>query len=122
MRKQTLNIRTQLIVGFLLVLLFVIGLGLLSHIQAKQLYEREKTLYEHPLQVKEATDNITIDILTSRVAVRDYVIYEDENTRESAQNTIDLSIGDIEKQFEYLYELYLGPISDIDQAYQTFTE
>ena len=122
MRKKSMTIRMQLIVGFLLVLAFVAGLGLVSFIQARQLYEREQALFEHPLQVKEAADNITSDILTSRVAIRDYVIFDDENMKESAQNSLDLSISDIEKQFEVLYQLYLGPISDIDQAYQTFTE
>ncbi len=122
MKKKLLTIRLQLIVGFLLVLAFVVGLGMVSFLQTRQLYEREKSLYEHPLQVKEATDSISMDILTSRVAVRDYVIFDDENTRQTAKHELDLSLGDIEKQFEIIYSLYLGPISDVDAAYQTFSK
>lgn len=122
MKKKALTIRMQLLIGFVLVLAFVASLGLVSFVQTRQLYEREKTLYEHPLQVKEATDSITSDILASRVAIRDFVIFGDEVTRESAMNALALSISDIEDQFDIIYALYLGPINDIDQAYQTFTK
>jgi len=119
-KQRTFNIRLQLIIGFLLVILFVIGFALSSSLQTRQLYERAETLYHHPLQVKEATDNITIDILTSRVAMRDYVIIDDENSKQTARDTISLAFLDIEKQFDMLYELYLGPISDVDEAYATY--
>lgn len=122
MKKRTLSVQAQLIIGFLLVLLFVAGLGLVSFVETRQLYEREKGLYEHPLQVKEATDSITSDILMTRVAIRDYAIFNDEITQDEAQSTFDLSMNDIEKQFELIYALYLGPKSDIDLAYQAFTK
>ncbi len=120
MKQRTFNLRLQLIIGFLLVILFVIGFALSSSLQTRRLYERAETLYYHPLQVKEATDNITIDVLTSRVAIRDYIISDDENNRQTARDTVSLALLDIEKQFDVLYELYLGPISDVDEAYATY--
>jgi CHASE3 domain sensor protein len=60
MGKRSLTISAQLLIGFAMVLAFVIVLGFVSAVQTNRLYEQEKTMYEHPLQVKEAIDEIQI--------------------------------------------------------------
>jgi signal transduction histidine kinase/DNA-binding response OmpR family regulator len=119
-KKRNLTISTQLLIGFLIVLTFVVVLGVVSSVQTTRLYEQEKTLYEHPLQVKEAVDEITSDILESRVGVRDYILFDDAAKKLSALQTVESSFSDIEMQFGILYELYLGPVSDLDSAYDAF--
>ncbi len=120
MKKRNLTIRAQLLIGFSLVLVFVVTLGLVSSVQTNRLYQQEQTLYEHPLQVREAIDEVKGDILESRVAVRDYILIDDEAKRQSALQTVESTFSDIEKQFDILYELYLGPASDLDSAYDSF--
>ncbi|NLI53884.1 MAG: response regulator [Clostridiales bacterium] len=120
MKKKNLTIGAQLLIGFSFVLAFVIVLGVVSSIQTNRLYQREKTLYEHPLQVKEAIDEIKNDIQESRIAIRDFILFDDENKQQAAQQAVQLSFSDIEKQFDVLYALYLGPMSDVDNAYSSF--
>ncbi len=122
MKKKSLTIGAQLLIGFSLVLTFVIVLGVVSSVQTSQLYQKEKTMYEHPLHVREAIDEIQIDILESRVGVRNFLLFEDESKQQAALQMIESSFSDIEKQFDVLYELYLGPAMDLDSAYDSFID
>ncbi len=121
MNKRTLTIGAQLLIGFSVVLAFVVILGAVSGVQTVRLYEREQTLYDHPLQVKEATDQITIDVLDSRVAIRDYILFNDDAVKkQEAQQIIATSFSSIEKQLDKIGELYLGPTEDIERANESF--
>ena len=120
MRNKNIKISTQLVIGFSIVLVFVVVLGLVTYLQTYQLFQHTETLYKHPLQVRETVDEIEIDVLTTRVGVRDLVLSEDEDKRQENIQAIELSLADIQKQFEALYELYLGPATDIDNAYEAF--
>ncbi len=117
-----MTISAQLLIGFSLVLAFVIVLGVVSSIQTSQLYQKEKTMYEHPIQVREAIDEIQIDILESRVGVRNFLLFEDESKQQAALQMIESSFSDIEKQFDILYELYLGSVMDLDRAFDSFID
>jgi signal transduction histidine kinase/DNA-binding response OmpR family regulator len=102
------------------VIAFVALLGVVSYIQTSRLFQQEQTLYEHPLRVKEAIDDIKIDILSTRVGIRDFVLAETDSKKQQAKYAVGLSLDDIQNQFDLLYELYLGPASDVDSAYTSF--
>ena len=84
--KRNVNISSQLLIGFSLVLAFVILLGIVTFVQTQKLYEQETILFEHPLQAREAVDEIKVDILTVRVASRDIVIL---NNEEATQQNLE---------------------------------
>ena len=120
MKNKDLKIGTQLKVGFSIILLLVILFGLLTFIQTDKLFQSEETLYQHPMQVKEAFDDLKAEVEATRIGIRDLVIAEDDEKRQEAVQAIELSLAGIEPQFDTLYELYLGPVSDIDNAHDAF--
>ena len=120
MSKGHLKIRTQLLIGFSIVLALVLILDIVSSILTDRLFMQESAIVEHPLIVSDAIDEIKVDIRDVRIGVRDYVLHEDTASRLAAEEMMDVAFADIEKQFVLLNNLYLGPKSDIESAYNTY--
>ncbi len=120
--KRNVKISTQLQVGFLIVLAFVVLLGGISYFQTNRLYQQEKDLYEYPLQIRRAVDQFNIDILKTRVAVRDYLLFSGETDRRDALETMELSLSDIHNQYESLKALYKGSQKDIEAVDQALLQ
>jgi len=122
MKKMSLKIKYQLAIGYAIILALVVTLGLVSHFETDRLYRQAQTLYEHPLQVKQAVSQLEIDILNTRVGIRDFLLTQDEAEKESALRTMAASLEDGEVQFETIYALYLGPKENIDAAYSAYND
>jgi CHASE3 domain sensor protein len=103
-------------------LAFVALLGTATYVQNNQLFQRTTDLYEHPLPVREAVDEIEINIMQTRVCVRDFIITDDAERQRQAVQTVESSLAEIEKWFDALYESYPGPQEDIDLAYAAFVQ
>ncbi|MHB1484482.1 MAG: response regulator [Saccharofermentanales bacterium] len=120
MKINNFKIRTQLLTGFSLIFLFVIILGIVSYNQTHQLHHQTTTMYEHPLQTRKAIDALEADIHRVRIAIRDLIIADDEQEKLAAKQEIEISEIDSERQFEILYDVYLGPVSDIDKVHISY--
>ena len=122
MKLQNLKIGTQLRIGLGIIMAFVIFLGALAWIQADQLWLQTKSLYEHPLQVRRALDKLAIDILTMHRDMKDLILAENEQERQSRIQDLDVREADAFQQFDILYDRYLGPRKDIDEARNHFVQ
>lgn len=120
MKFRDIKIGTQLILGFSTMMSFVIILGVGSEIQSSKIHHQTEILYEHPLQIRKAISNIKIDILNMRIGTRDLTISSNDKEKEAALQQIELASADITQQFNVLNQLYLGPKSDVDNAYKAF--
>lgn len=122
MKKWNLKIGMQMAVGFAVVLALVIVLSTVSYTNTQSLYEQAQQLYQHPLQVRQAVNQLKIDVLNTRVGIRDLLLAPSEQVKESAARTIQSSLEEGEGQFDIIYNLYLGPVSDVDAAYSAYND
>jgi signal transduction histidine kinase/CheY-like chemotaxis protein len=122
MKKWSMKIGTQMGIGFAIVLALVLTLGIVSYFQTQMLYEEAQALYDHPLQVRQAVSQLKVDILNTRVGIRDLVLEEDDAVKEEAARIIQASLEDGEAQFDIFYSKYLGPMTDVDSAYEAYND
>ena len=120
MKLKNLKIGTQLRIGLGILMAFVILLGALAWLQTDQLWLQTKSLYNHPLQVRRALDKLTIDILSMQRDMTDLVLADNEQERQSLLQDLDVREADAFQQFDILYDRYLGPRKDIDEARNHF--
>ena len=120
MKIKDLTIGKQLGIGLGIILALVILMGAVVVIQEANLWQETTGLYEHPLQVRRAIGDLDADILLMHKGMKDVVLAD--NDQEIAENIqlIDTKEADAYRQFDILYNLYLGPRSDIDNAYNDF--
>jgi len=122
MRLSNLKIGTQLKIAFGIILFLVVVLGAISWQQANELSQQTTELYEHPHMVRRALGELKADILSMHRSMKDLGLTNNNSE-------IDLVLQDLEKykanafkQFDVLYDRYLGPRNDIEKAYNSFVE
>ena len=122
MKRKIINIRirTQLLLGFAVILLFVIALGMTAYIQKDQLFDQTETLYSHPLKVRIAIGDLNSDILTMRLGQRNLMLAANGQQQQAAIQMMSLASADAQKQFGTIEEWYLGPTADVRKANQAF--
>lgn len=120
MNAKNVKIATQLKFGFTAMLFLVVVLGVVSYFQTDRIQEQMDTFYDHPLKVRRALGNLTADILSMRLGTRDLMVAKTEKEKLTALQLIESTTEDVPNQFKVLREQYLGPKSDVEDAYQAF--
>jgi PAS domain S-box-containing protein len=120
MDLKDLKIGAQLQLGFAAMLLFVIVLGVVAYRQNESIHQQTEIMYNHPLQVRGAIGKLQSDILSMRLATRDLILAEGDQEKQDAIQVMELSNVDALKQFDILNQCYLGPRSDLDEAYKAY--
>lgn len=122
MNLHNLKIGQQLRLGLGVILLLVVLLSAMAWKQTGSLWQETKGLYEHPLAVRCALGELNADVLTMRQEMLALCLAGNDQERQLILQKIDTSEADARRQFEVLYDRYLGPRSDIDQAFQAFVQ
>lgn len=117
---KNLKIATQLKLGIVLLLLFVIVLGTVSHLQTDRIHLQTETIFNHPFKVQQAIGSLNSDVLNIRVGARDLMLAKNYQEKQAAIQLMQLSATNAHQQFKVLYDQYLGPRTDIDDAYRAF--
>jgi len=117
---KNLKISLQLKLGIMAMLLFVIFLGGVSYWQSNQIFMATQTMYNHPLPVRNALGNLTEDILKMDLAMKDLLMLENDSEIQKTTRILELSASDAQKQFNVLYDRFLGSLTDIDAASNAF--
>jgi len=122
MKLNDMKIGTQLRLGMGAILVSVALLGATAWFQADRLWQETKGLYEHPLAVRRTLDKLSIDILSMHRDMKDLILAENEPERQSIIRDIDTREADAARQFDILYDRYLGPRTDIDHVRDAFVQ
>lgn len=122
MSVKNLKIKTQLGIGFGVLLFFVIMLGVFTYFQNNKIREQNEILYTHPLQVTRTLGTLNGDILSIRLGLKDLMLAETDQEKLTAIQLIKLSDVDALAQFNNLNELYLDPTEDIDEAHTAYIQ
>ncbi len=110
------KISWQLQIGFTILILFVIILGLVSFFQTQKIHLQTEIIYDHPLKVRRALGELKFDIISIHRCMKDILLTDNENDRERYKNQIAHFETDADNQIGVLYSQYLGPISDVDSV------
>lgn len=122
MKLRNFKIGIQLLIGFLIILILVIALGLLSNQQSHEVHEQTQIIYEHPLQVRRAIGALNTDVQQMRLGTRDLMLASNEKEQHDAIQLIEVSSTDAFRQFDIIFDAYLGPKTDVEQAYEAFVK
>lgn len=122
MKFNDLKIGIRLALGLGCILAFVILLGIVAYIQEESVWQETKGMYEHPLQVRRAIDEIGVDVLSMHRDMKDMILSDNETERENISQDIDTYEAGALFEFNVLYDRYLGSKSDIDTLYADFVK
>ena len=122
MKLRDLPIGVLLAFGRGAILTLVLLLGALAWLQADALWAQTRGLYEHPLLVRRAVDQIRADILQIDSALQMAIDATSQDEIEHRVQAIDSLEADAHRQFSIVYDRYLGPTSEISAAEQVFVE
>jgi len=121
MNLKNLNIGVQLKIGFSILILFVILLGVVSYLQTNQIQLQGENLYNHPLKTRKNLGELTDNVLNMRVRMRDFLLVEDLKTRQAMLEDIAVYQANVLNGIEKIRQSYLGPHTDIDKFFEEFT-
>ena len=121
-KLTNLKIGTQLKIGFGIIILLIVVLGNISWYQSSQIAQQTTYLYNHPLQVRRALGELKSDILSIHRGMKDLALAETDQEITTLLQEIETYKANAFKQFEVLYNQYLGPRTDVENAYNDFVK
>jgi signal transduction histidine kinase/CheY-like chemotaxis protein/HAMP domain-containing protein len=124
MKMINMKIGTKLILGYGVILLFVVSLGVLAYYQTNIISQHASNLYNHPLKVGRAVRDINIAILDINRSIKDMVLNEKLNKDQLNKevHNIENQLAKAYKLFDIVYDQYLGDHADIDIVYNRFKD
>jgi len=120
MKIKNVRIGTQLKIGFATILFFVILVGAVAFVQTNQLYLQLENMYQHTLQVRRAIGDFNNDISNIRIGMRDLMLSNSEQEKQTAIEQMKVSSVIAEEHFSIIKEKYLGPSSDVEEVYKRY--
>jgi len=120
MNFKNLSIGNQLFIGFSAIVVAVLLLGLVAYNQGKILHTQTSSLYNHPLVVRRAISEVELGITKMRLATRDFMLASTATERDKAMQDVVVAEESVESNFDVIYNAYLGPKEDLDQAYLAY--
>ena len=122
MKLTNLKIGTQLKIAFGIIVFLIFILGVISFQQSEELAKQTRELYEHPHTVRRALGELKVDVLSMHRCMKDLALEENSGEITPILQDLEKYQADGFKQFEILYDRYLGPPTDIDDAYADFVK
>jgi len=122
MQLRHVKMSTQLQLGLGAIMAFVIFLGGIAWVQTDALWQTTQGLYNHPFQVRRAVGEIKAEILSMHRGMKDLMLATSEAERQALLQAIDGSEANALRSFELLFDRYLGPKKDIDEAFSFFIQ
>jgi len=112
--------KKKLIISFIITLFLLLMLGVFSITKMIQLSDLTQDLYDHPLSVTNSTKTIQSNIISMHRYMKDVVLSRNKEQRDYALEQINKSEIIVYKEFESVFERYLGDKNDIQTSYQVF--
>ncbi len=120
MKLSTIKIKTQLQLGFAVIVLFVGVLGAVTWFQTDAIAGQTWLIYNHPLTIRRAIGEFTADVLYIRIGMKDLMLARSDAEIAETLAEIESYQADAFDQIEIFYAQYLGPRSDVDLVKQEF--
>ena len=119
---SNLKIGHRLAIGFGLVILFTSIVGLISIIGMTKLADVTTKIYEHPYAVSNTARDLDKRIMAMQGAMKDALNSKDEVTARDALVLLDKHEMNAEKDFEVIFNRFLGDKQDVVDLHLGFKE
>ncbi len=120
MKLSNVKVSTQLQVGFGIILSFIVLFSVIAWRNTNEMAQQTIDMYNHPLAVRKALSALQADVLAYRLENKDDMLFAGKKAQQADILYATTRIADAEQQFTVLYDHYLGPRADIDDAYKAF--
>lgn len=120
MQLKDLHIGTQLRLGLGLICVIVVVFAVLVWLQTDALWLQTRDLYDHPLQVRSAIGSLETDVLALRGGMKSVVLADNDQDIAMVLKDLNLREADALRQFNILYDRYLGPPDDVKMLHDKF--
>lgn len=119
---KSIKISTRLLFGFSIILILICSFGITALFQIKTLANYSVKMYNHPMVVSNSVREIERDIALIHMALQD-LIYEKKDYKyfETIKKT-HFYESEIESNFKIIKARFLGDVTDIELAYESFSE
>ncbi len=118
MRSIKITNRIYLSLGVFVGLIVILGIA--ASLYMNSIWQNTRDLYDHPFAVQRAIGDLKSDLIEIRIEIKDMVVDTETEKIETHLEKMALYDADAVKQFDILRALYLGPVSDIDAAWQSY--
>ncbi|HDN26828.1 MAG TPA: methyl-accepting chemotaxis protein [Thioploca sp.] len=116
------KISTKLFLGFGLMIVFMIVVGLFAMLQMQTLSEFTTKLYNHPLTVSKAVGDVNINIVKMHRSMKDVTLAKDDASLEAAVQTVNAYEKEVYERFDVISKRFLGDKQDVDALKERFIE
>jgi len=107
---------------FSLIILLLVGQGIFSLSYLKTIASHAENLYKHPYTVSNAARNISINLISMHRYMKDVALAENEQKIKKASSLVDEHEKQVIRNFDLIFDRYLGERSDIQAAYKVFID
>ena len=112
----------KIIISFSITIFLLVTLGVTSVIKMMELSELTQKLYKHPYTVSNATKTIKINLISMHRGMKDVIHAQNMNEMQSAMKSVKVNENKIYREFEIIFERYLGDREDIQKCYDAFVD
>ncbi len=119
---KNLRFRTQLIIGFSIVLLFSLLIAFISLIQLRKISSYTELIYSHPLTVSNKVKDIQINISIIHRSMNDIVAAKDSDYLNNSIKLIAHYDSLIHLDFDIVKERFLGDKSLVESTYKAYLD
>jgi len=120
MNFSDIKISTQLKIGFSIILVCIVVLGVIAWYDTVEIAQQTSDMYNHPLTVRNALGFLETDVLAYHLENKGDALTSNKKNQQAEIQYASDRIADSEKQFTVLYDRYLGPRTDIDDVHKVF--
>jgi len=117
---RNFKVRTQLVIGFIVMFLFLITMGFVANYHSNKIQNQTEIIYNHPLQVRVAIGRIQTNIMKMRLSTRDLMLAKTQDEQQNAIIQMKQAEAEVTDGFKVLRERFLGEQSLVDSAYVGF--
>lgn len=114
--------QSNISLAFALVILLFIGQGVFSLIYLNTITAQTENLYQHPYAVSNAARNISMGLISMHRYMKDVVLAENEQKIKIASSLVDEHEQQVLRNFDLIFDRYLGEHRDVQNAYRAFVD
>ncbi|MCW8916045.1 MAG: diguanylate cyclase [Magnetovibrio sp.] len=115
-----MSIYNRTALGFALVILLVVTIGIFSVLTVKSLTVETERLYKHPFTVSNAARDIDMNLVSMHRYMKDVVLSQNNAELEKAIGQVNQHEKNVFNSFNTIFERYLGNKEQILKVYQSF--
>jgi len=116
MKLKDFNFSKQINIYLSVIFIVVLTLVISSLFYMFSLWDSTSLLYNHPFAVRKAVGEIKVDVLLIHRDMRQLPFAENQQEIDKILNDIDAYEVDLNQKMDILYDQYLGPKSDLEEA------